>query len=276
MIVGSVNQFLRVFPFSGVPFARWFLDYTLNVVRFSPDGKALLGAAVNPSEAGIPPETLALIGGDGHVITLLNRAVVNITDMALSPDRIHVAVVGMDHVTKEVGIFIGKLGTSEMQLVVVLKSESGVPLGTRVSWMPDRSSIVFSRDGGVWTYDLETRETSLLVPHATNPSCSPDGKWVAFRDSKGYATLVPRSGGERKRGSHGRISGSAHWSPDSAYYFVEEIVRGASRQRCPVGLCLVVYRVSDGTSLQLYGSQFKDTFFGWIQGPWALRGPLLP
>jgi hypothetical protein len=276
MIAGAINQFLRVIPFSGSPFARWFLDYTLNAVRFSPDGTAVLAYVENPVSTGIRPETMALIGSDGKVVSVLDRVIGNIADMALSADRIHVVVAGMDPVTREVGIFVGKLGTSEMQLIVRLKSESGVPLHATVGWVPDGHAVVFSRDGAVWTYNLDSREASLLLPLATNPACSPDGKWIAFRSSKGYAMLALRSGGEPRRASRGKMSGSVHWSPDSAYYFVDEVVRGASVQRCPVGVCFVVYRVRDGARLELYGSNLRDTFFGWIRGSWALRGPLLP
>ncbi len=142
---------------------------------------------------------------------------------------------------------------------------------TSVAWVPDGNAVLFSRDGGVWTYDVGSRRTSLLFREGTNPSCSPNGQWIAYRDPNGYAVIASRLSTGAKRASHGPIDGYVHWSPDSAYYFVDEKVPRSSPQRCPFGNCFVVYRLGDGSRLELQGSDRKDSFFGWLRGPWSVR-----
>jgi hypothetical protein len=270
VIAGVMNRDLLVFPFSGNPFVRRFFNYDLGAVRTSPDGTAVLGYSYfeNP---GIPPRRLALITAEGRVIALLNRDVINIADLAIASDRTVVAFAGKDPGTGEVGIFLGKFGTSDTQLIVPLQSHSGVPQEVSIGWVPDGSAVVFSKDAEIWIYDVATQKRTLLFRAGTNPSCSPDGQWIGYRNSDGFAMVALRRRTEAKRASRGRIYGSVHWSPDSAYYFVDEKVPSSSRQKCPYGNCFVIYRINDGSRLELQGTDRKDSFFGWLRGPWLVK-----
>lgn len=207
VIAGVMNRDLLVFPFSGSPFVRRFFDYDLGAVRTSSDGKAPLGYSYveNP---GIPARRLALITTAGGVIALLNRDVINIADLAIASDRTVVAFAGKDSGTGEVGIFLGRFGTSDTHLIVPLQSHSGVPQ-TSLGWVPDGSAVMFSRDGNVWIYDLASQKTSVLFRQGTNPSCSPDGQWISYRNSNGYAMVASRRGTEAKRASRGPIYGKS-------------------------------------------------------------------
>ncbi len=270
IIAGVMNQDLIVFPFSKNPFVRRFFGYRLGAARTSPDGTAVLGYSYfdNP---GIPARRIALISADGHVIALLNRDVVNVADMAVSPDLTTIVFAGKDPGNRQVGIFLGRLGTSDINLAVPLPSHGGVPQETSVSWLYDGSAVVFSRDSEVWTYNLGSGKTALLFRGGTNPSSSPDGQWIAYRNSDGYAMIASRRGTGAKRASREPIDGYVHWSPDSAYYFVDEKVSGSPQQKCPFGSCFVVYRLRDGSRLELQGTDRKDSFFGWLRGPWLAK-----
>lgn len=271
MIAGVMNRNFMVFPFSGSPFVRRFFNYNVGAARIAPDGTAVLGYWGLEDDPGIPARRFALITAEGRVIALLNRDVVNVADFAVASDRMALVFAGKDPATGEVGIFVGKLGTTDIDLIVPLLSHSGAPGETAVAWIPDGSAVLFSRDGEVWTYDVGSRQTSLLFRAGTNPSCSPDGQRIAYRDPNGYAVITSRLGTGAKRASRGPIDGYIHWSPDSAYYFVDEKVPRASPQRCPFGSCFVVYRLRDGSRLELQGTDRKDSFFGWLRGPWSVR-----
>jgi len=266
LIAGVMNRDFMVFPFSGSPVIRRFFDYNLGASRVAPDGRAVLGYSYldNP---GIPARRLALISADGRVTALLNRDVINVIDLAVASDRIEVVFAGKDPSTDEVGIFLGRLGTNDTHLIVPLQSHSGDLPETTVAWVPDGSAVLFSRDSEVWTYDLGSRRTAIRFRAGTNPTCSPDGHWIAYRNSNGYAMIASLRGAETKQASRGLIYGRVHWSPDSSYYFVNEKVSGSSLQSCPFGYCFVVYRMSDGTRLQLHGTDRKDSSFGWLRGP---------
>lgn len=270
MIAGVMNKEIMAFPFSGSPFLRGFFDYNVGAARISPDGTAVLAYSYfdNP---GIPARRLALISADGRVIALLDREVVNIVDMAVSMDRSALVFAGKDYLTGEVGIFVGKLSTKDLSLAVHLQSHNGVPEEISVSWLPDGSAIIFSRNSEIWTYELDSKKQALLLRGGTNPTSSPDGQWIGYRNLKGYATITSRRGTNTKRATREPIDGCVHWSPNSEYYFVNERVPGASSQRCPFGSCFVIYRLRDGSRLELYGTDRKDSFFGWLLGPWLTR-----
>ncbi len=269
MIAGVLNRDLLVYPFSGSPLVRRFFNYDVGLARIAPDGTAVLVYGTLNDDPRIPAEGFALINSAGRVVAQLNPDVVNVSDFALASDRTAVVFAGKDRATGEVGIFVGKLGTAEVRLIVPLRFRSGVPEETSVAWTPDMTAVLFSRDGKVWTYDVGSRQTSLLFSRGTNPSCSPDGQWIAYRDPNGYAAIASRLGTGAKRASGGQIEGFVHWSPDSAYYFVDEKARHYSSQKCPFGSCFIVYRLRDGSHLELQSSDIKDRFFGWVHGSWS-------
>lgn len=271
MIAGVLSREFIVVPYSGAPFIRRFFNYDLGLARTSPDGTAVLGytSSDNP---GIPARTIALISARGRVTALLNRDVGNIADMAVASDLVSVVFAGKDRQTGEVGIFLGRLESSDIHLIVPLRSQSGVPDETSTTWVPDGSGVFFSRNGAVWIYDINSQRISPLFSAATNPSCSPDGARIAYRSSNGYAMISSKRGFETKRASRWPIDGSVHWSPDSAYYFVDEEAPGSSPRKCPFGHCLVVYRLSDGSRLQVEGTNRKESFFGWLRGrEWSVK-----
>ena len=261
---------LITFSFSGSLSFHRFFNYILDAARTSPDGTAVLGYSYSDNP-GVPARRIALIAvADGRVLALLNRDLINVVDMAVAADRMTVAIAGKDPLTGEVGIFLGQLGTANIQLIVPVQSRVGVPQEVSVGLVPDGSAVLFSRDGQIWTYDVTTRQTSILLRAGTNPTCSPDGRWIGY-NARGYAVVASRRGTDTKRASRGHIHGHVHWSPDSAYYFVNEEVPGSSPDHCPFGDCFVVYRLRDGSRLELQGTDRRDSCFGWLR----LRSPSL-
>jgi hypothetical protein len=262
-----INQNLMIFPYSGEPFAQRFFGYEVQVARTSPDGTAVLVYS-NIETPGLPARRLALINAEGRVIAVLDRDVAP-ADFGVSSDNRNVVFAGKDITTGQTGVFVGMLGTSHIELAVPLSNETAA--ATSVSWLAGGSAILFSRDGKVQTYDVGSRQVSMHLRAGADPTCSPDGRWIAYRGPNGTAILAAREGAETKRASRGRIYGRVHWSPDSAYYFVHEQVRGSSWDKCPFEACFVVYRVNDGSRFELQGTGRKDSSFGWLRGTWTAK-----
>ena len=115
-----------------------------------------------------------------------------------------------------------------------------------ITWSPDNSKLALLSDKSgvpeVYTLDIKSKELKKLTNDATeksNPTWSPDGKWVSFANSGKAAGLylVPSAGGVVPRflaeGNGTTTLGiglSAHaWSPDSRWIAFTKIGANLSR-----------------------------------------------
>jgi tricorn protease len=83
-----------------------------------------------------------------------------------------------------------------------------------------RTDIVFAYGGYLWTVPMEGGAARQLTTggHESNPTFSPDGRWIAFTanyDGNRDVYVVPASGGEPKRLTwHPGQDGAMGWTPD--------------------------------------------------------------
>jgi hypothetical protein len=116
--------------------------------------------------------------------------------------------------------------------------------------------------------DLST-DRITTVATGCDPTWSPDGNWIGYRDLTGTARLLGLSDATRKTLGRDRVLSRLHWSPDSKYVFVQEareFLHG--EQKCLSADELVTYRVSDGLSEDVYETcGLRDWYFGWIAAP---------
>ena len=90
----------------------------------------------------------------GGVLSVLKREVINIAEMALSPDREKVAFLGEDRVSKRTGLFYGWLGSSDLTLAVETSPEGHTVAYSSIGWSVNGTRLVFSRMGKVNIYDI--------------------------------------------------------------------------------------------------------------------------
>lgn len=99
---------------------------------------------------------------------------------------------------------------------------------TSQCWSPDDKQILFENDGTVQIYDIRSGKTIELV-NGTNPTWSPDGEWIAFRDHDTYYAIRPNGRGKRELFHKKSATSGLYWSPDSrfvAYVSLAGILEG--------------------------------------------------
>lgn len=87
---------------------------------------------------------------------------------------------------------------------------------TSQCWSPDGKRLVYQMDGAVRLYELDN-DRSDAVAKGTDPTWSPDGNWIAFRDRETYYAMHPDGSGRKKlfRNHWGGAVSALYWSPDS-------------------------------------------------------------
>lgn len=148
-----------------------------------------------------------------------------------------------------------------------------------ISWSPAGGAFTYADAGRIHILDVSTG-ASRSIGSGHNPTWSPDGHWIAFRSTDGWATAVnPASLQSNRLLPDSKILGAVHWSPDSRYVLVSEpisIISNILQWRSPIGgpiAELVVYRLRDGArasvSLLPPGGVSDDLGFEWVKN---LRG----
>ncbi|HLV81633.1 MAG TPA: S41 family peptidase [Chthonomonadaceae bacterium] len=154
-------------------------------------------------------------------ITLTNEA----TESELSPDGKQLALVLRGNIW-----IVPVTGGDATRLTDDPYNDSDI------NWSPDATKIVLTSDRGgqmdVYTLDVKTKKLTRMTDDTaveTNPTFSPDGKWISFARAGGDAAssglyLVPAGGGPERRLATGNGNNdfgngiTAHsWSPDSKW-----------------------------------------------------------
>ena len=87
---------------------------------------------------------------------------------------------------------------------------------TSQCWSPDDKQIVYETETNIHVHEIGKIE-SRVIAKGTEPTWSPDGNWVAFRDHDTYYAIHPDGQGRKKlfHNHWGRAVSGLCWSPDS-------------------------------------------------------------
>lgn len=87
---------------------------------------------------------------------------------------------------------------------------------TSQCWSPDDKQLVLEADGTSQIYDIGSGKIRILVK-GTNPTWSPDGNWITFRDHDIYYAIRPDGTGRKELFHKKNLISGLYWSPDSQF-----------------------------------------------------------
>jgi Tol biopolymer transport system component len=109
------------------------------------------------------------------------------------------------------------LTTTNMQTFGPQTAEQYLHL-TSQCWAPNGKELVFEANGNVQVYEIETDHSRILAA-GTEPTWSPDGTWIAYRDEQhsDYYVIHPSGDGRKRLFHKGRAVSPLYWSPDERF-----------------------------------------------------------
>ncbi len=121
--------------------------------------------------------------------------------------------VGVHRGSPEVKLEILNLGSGVDQTVAPSVKEL-----TSQCWSPDDKKIVYEAGDGVRIYEVGNEGSStLLAPGGKEPTWSPDGNWIAFREGDTFYEIRPDGRDKRKLFHRRDVYTPLWWSPDSRF-----------------------------------------------------------
>jgi hypothetical protein len=135
-------------------------------------------------------------------------------DECWSHDQTRLASTMLNHSAGRVSLGVLDLNSKRTREVAI--NVEPRPYVTSQCWSPDDKELTYETEGNVRVYDIEANRIYALAG-GTDPTWSPDGNWIAFRDRDTYYAIHPDGSG-RKRLFHnhwGSAVSALYWSPDS-------------------------------------------------------------
>jgi WD40 repeat protein len=131
-----------------------------------------------------------------------------------SPDQTKVADTMIEHPAGRATLGILELASKHTHAIAINVDQKEYV--TSQCWSPDGKRLVYQMDDTVRLYELDN-DRSDAIAKGTDPTWSPDGNWIAFRDRETYYAMHA-DGSDRKELFHnhwGRAVSALYWSPDS-------------------------------------------------------------
>lgn len=139
---------------------------------------------------------------------------------------------------------------------------------TSQCWSPDDKKIVYVADDTVRVYEIGTEKSTIRVlVQGTDPTWSPDGNWIAFRDHDTYYEIRPDGHERKKLFHHSDVYSPLWWSPDSRIVAYVTLARFALDNVYQ----LRVRRLEDHSEDWVAGGQIAGDNFQWVANPQLLE-----
>jgi len=134
--------------------------------------------------------------------------------MCWSHDQTKLVSIMINHSTGSASLGILDLNSKHTRAVAINVDHR--PMVTSQCWSQNDKKLVYETDGAVRLYDIENDRADAIAK-GTDPTWSPDGEWIAFRDRDTYYAVHPDGSGRKKlfHNHWGSAVSALYWSPDS-------------------------------------------------------------
>ena len=186
---------------------------TIVTGTISRDGTEIIVSRLRAS-ASDSLELLQTDGGDTRKLpfTYAGSMMSPVQSLCWSYDKSRLAV-GIHRGSPELKLEILNLGSGVDQTVAPSVKEQ-----ISQCWSSDDKSIVYEAGDGVRIYEVGgDKSSTLLAPGGKEPTWSPDGNWIAFRDGNTFYEIRPDGQDKRKLLHRRDVYSPLWWSPDSRF-----------------------------------------------------------
>jgi hypothetical protein len=116
---------------------------------------------------------------------------------------------------REANLIVLNLKSKRIRTFAIPKNTYGDYISSQC-WSADAKKLTYDTEGSVRLYEPESDRSNILAK-GTDPSWSPDGQWIGFRDGDIYYAIHPDGSGRKElfRNRWGRAVSALYWSPDS-------------------------------------------------------------
>jgi len=186
---------------------------TIVTGTISRDGTEIIVSRLRAS-ASDSLELLQTDGGDTRKLpfTYAGSMMSPVQSLCWSYDKSRLAV-GIHRGSPELKLEILNLGSGVDQTVAPSVKEQ-----ISQCWSSDDKNIVYEAGDGVRIYEVGgDKSSTLLAPGGKEPTWSPDGNWIAFRDGNTFYEIRPDGQDKRKLLHRRDVYSPLWWSPDSRF-----------------------------------------------------------
>ena len=134
--------------------------------------------------------------------------------MCWSHDQTKLVSIMFDHSTRSGRLGILDLKSKQTRAAPIVVDKE--PMVTSQCWSQNDEEFVYETDGAVRLYNLENDRADDIAK-GTDPTWSPDGEWIGFRDGDTYYAIHPDGSNRTKlfRNHWGSAVSALYWSPNS-------------------------------------------------------------
>jgi WD40-like Beta Propeller Repeat len=233
------------------------IPHQLSTGAVSPDGTEIAIDINNLLEHRLP--SLGIIRPDGSDFREYTE--VSPAQVCWSHDQSRLAMSSYDMAPK-VSLVIFDMSSKLTQMVLPRVVDPHI---SAQCWSPDDKQIVYEFEGNVRVQEIG-KDRSTVLAKGTEPTWSPGGSWIAFRDRDTYSAIHPNGDGRKKLFHKKNAVSGLFWSPDSR--LVAYVSQADFFEQFPIidaeVYMLRIRRLEDNSEVTVAGGVGAGVGYQWV------------